>query len=226
MCIDRFFIHRTDNLITDLVVNCSFGVVLWEILTHEAPVRGRLREPLVPDECPQGVADVLMSCLESDPDLRPSARQVHDALMACPPFEGFEQRALSSTQLVKAGDAPVAASPHTPLFMYNSKDQSGVSDMIGMEKAMSKLPSDDMTNAALSVEMNGDSICTSPPPSANGAMNESTLGEHTSAFSSSTLVKALGALNPRMKSIVQEIRQKIRNETSAGDGDIEGGSKI
>lgn len=200
----------------------SFGVVLWEILTHEAPVRGRLREPLVPEECPEGVADVLMSCLERDPELRPSARQVHDALMACPPFEGFEQRDLPSTQLAKPGDAPPAASPLTPLFMYNSKDQSGVSDMIGMERAMSKLPSEDMTNGALSVDTDGEPR-PSPMPSAEAM--ESTIGEQTSAFSSSTLVKALGALNPRMRSIVQEIRQKIKNDTSAEKVDIEGGSK-
>jgi len=31
----------------------SFGVVLWEIVTREMPKRGRLRDVLVPDECPQ-----------------------------------------------------------------------------------------------------------------------------------------------------------------------------
>ena len=31
----------------------SFGVILWEIVTREMPMRGRLRDVTVPDECPQ-----------------------------------------------------------------------------------------------------------------------------------------------------------------------------
>ena len=31
----------------------SFGVVLWEIVTREMPMRGRLRDVMVPSECPQ-----------------------------------------------------------------------------------------------------------------------------------------------------------------------------
>jgi hypothetical protein len=31
----------------------SFGVVMWEIMTGERPQRGSLREPRVPQECPQ-----------------------------------------------------------------------------------------------------------------------------------------------------------------------------
>ena len=31
----------------------SFGVVLWEVVTGERPQRGSLREPRVPQECPQ-----------------------------------------------------------------------------------------------------------------------------------------------------------------------------
>ena len=30
----------------------SYGVVLWEIVTGEAPERGRLRDVRVPEECP------------------------------------------------------------------------------------------------------------------------------------------------------------------------------
>lgn len=31
----------------------SFSVLLWEIITGERPVRGHLRQPRVPEECPQ-----------------------------------------------------------------------------------------------------------------------------------------------------------------------------
>lgn len=31
----------------------SFGIVLWEIVTGEIPTRGTMRDPKVPDECPQ-----------------------------------------------------------------------------------------------------------------------------------------------------------------------------
>ena len=30
----------------------SFGVIMWEVLTHEIPVRGNLRGILVPEEAP------------------------------------------------------------------------------------------------------------------------------------------------------------------------------
>ena len=30
----------------------SFGVVLWELVTGESPVRGNARDVLVPSECP------------------------------------------------------------------------------------------------------------------------------------------------------------------------------
>lgn len=42
----------------------------------ERPVRGQLRLPLVPAECPQAVADLLMECLSLDPTARPSAQQL------------------------------------------------------------------------------------------------------------------------------------------------------
>lgn len=58
----------------------SFGVVTWEIITGEKPVRGHLRSPRVPDECPQAVSDLMMQMLSLDPTARPSAQDVMQRL--------------------------------------------------------------------------------------------------------------------------------------------------
>ncbi|GAB4822994.1 hypothetical protein N2152v2_010040 [Parachlorella kessleri] len=62
----------------------SLGVVLWEIVTEEMPQRGRLRDPDVPRECTQAVADAIQACMQRDPAQRPSARQLYQLLQACP----------------------------------------------------------------------------------------------------------------------------------------------
>lgn len=54
----------------------SFGVVLWEICTGEPPVRGQLRQPNVPEECPQEIVDVMEACWDSEPSKRPSAAEL------------------------------------------------------------------------------------------------------------------------------------------------------
>ncbi|KAL4439258.1 hypothetical protein ABPG77_004160 [Micractinium sp. CCAP 211/92] len=54
----------------------SFGVVLWELLTGERPVRGHLRLARVPEECPQEVLDLMLRCLSTDPGARPTADQL------------------------------------------------------------------------------------------------------------------------------------------------------
>lgn len=40
----------------------SFGVVLWELATGEAPQRGQLRDVKVPEECPMVCRSLLFSC--------------------------------------------------------------------------------------------------------------------------------------------------------------------
>lgn len=37
----------------------SFGVIMWEVLTHEIPVRGNLRGIHIPEEAPQEVRRAL-----------------------------------------------------------------------------------------------------------------------------------------------------------------------
>ena len=51
----------------------SFGVLLWEIITHEKPFRGQLRDFKVPEECSQSIAEMHEACLQLGPEKRPSA---------------------------------------------------------------------------------------------------------------------------------------------------------
>ena len=51
----------------------SFGVLLWEIITHERPSRGQLRDFQVPEECSQSIAEMHEACLQLGPEMRPSA---------------------------------------------------------------------------------------------------------------------------------------------------------
>ncbi|KAL0046841.1 hypothetical protein WJX82_011234 [Trebouxia sp. C0006] len=37
----------------------SYGVILWEVVTHEQPTRGGLRDSVCPQECPAAI-DSLM----------------------------------------------------------------------------------------------------------------------------------------------------------------------
>ncbi|KAK9807895.1 hypothetical protein WJX72_012418 [[Myrmecia] bisecta] len=77
---------------TEKVDIYSLGVVLWELLTQEVPIRGQTRSPNVPAECPQQVVDVVDWCLQREPKARPTAKQVYDRLLACPPHGVSEEQ--------------------------------------------------------------------------------------------------------------------------------------
>eukprot|EP00884_Botryococcus_braunii_P016769 jgi/Botrbrau1/3776/Bobra.0183s0011.1 len=62
----------------------SFGVVLWEIVTAERPFKKQFRDPEVPKECPQDIKDLISSCLQQDPALRPDSKKIFDILEASP----------------------------------------------------------------------------------------------------------------------------------------------
>ncbi|KAL4437438.1 hypothetical protein ABPG75_004577 [Micractinium tetrahymenae] len=62
----------------------SFGIVLWEICSGEAPERGRLRDLSVPEECPAEVRQIILECLEARPSLRPTALQLVERLGRAP----------------------------------------------------------------------------------------------------------------------------------------------
>lgn len=51
-------------------------MVLWELFTGERPVRGHMRSPRVPEECPQAAADLMSDCCALDPQQRPDAKEV------------------------------------------------------------------------------------------------------------------------------------------------------
>lgn len=54
----------------------SYGVILWEIVTHEQPCGGGLRDCRVPQECPAEIDQLIDLCLSQDPDDRPTARDI------------------------------------------------------------------------------------------------------------------------------------------------------
>lgn len=45
----------------------SFGVVLWEIVTGGFATRGRLHPAVVPEQCPQTIADLISACMRVRP---------------------------------------------------------------------------------------------------------------------------------------------------------------
>ena len=49
--------------------------------TFEPRVNERTRVMQVPQECPEGVADLIARCIAKDPDTRPTAKEVVDVLM-------------------------------------------------------------------------------------------------------------------------------------------------
>lgn len=58
----------------------SLGVVLWEICTGEAPARGDMRPLKAPEDCPQAIVDLYEQCVKEEPDERPSALDVLEAI--------------------------------------------------------------------------------------------------------------------------------------------------
>ena len=60
----------------------SFGVLLWEIVTGQRAERGSIRPVLVPDECPQAIADLLRQCKSTTPKARPTMKEVYRVLGA------------------------------------------------------------------------------------------------------------------------------------------------
>jgi serine/threonine protein kinase len=65
----------------------SYGVLLYQMLTGEPPVRGLLSPLVAPRDCPQKVTALQQRCLDPDPQRRPSAGEIVAVLSAyaqCP----------------------------------------------------------------------------------------------------------------------------------------------
>ena len=58
----------------------SYGVILWEIVTHEQPSRGNLRDCKVPQECPAEIDQLINQCLAQDPEERPTAKEIYETI--------------------------------------------------------------------------------------------------------------------------------------------------
>ncbi|KAK9803730.1 hypothetical protein WJX73_008474 [Symbiochloris irregularis] len=59
----------------------SLGIVLWELCTSETPHRGRNRPVRVPEECPASIAALIDRCQEFEPNDRPTAKEVVQAIL-------------------------------------------------------------------------------------------------------------------------------------------------
>lgn len=73
---------RHEKKCTSAVDIFSFGALLHELCTGKYPSRGCLRDLHVPLEAPAEVAQLVAACLQEDPALRPTARQLVQTLMA------------------------------------------------------------------------------------------------------------------------------------------------
>ncbi|KAK9822285.1 hypothetical protein WJX74_002973 [Apatococcus lobatus] len=62
----------------------SLGVIVWEIVAGEQPVRRQYRELRVPHECPAEVATLITACLSINPAERPTINQVFKTLQDAP----------------------------------------------------------------------------------------------------------------------------------------------
>ena len=58
----------------------SYGVILWEIVTHEQPSGGNLRDCKVPQECPAEIDQLINQCLAQDPEARPTAKDIYETI--------------------------------------------------------------------------------------------------------------------------------------------------
>lgn len=74
----------------------SFGVLLWEIVCGEGPVRGQMRAPRVPEECPPEIVLLMATCCAEDPARRPTAEQLVALLGAMQRTQSTQQQPLTA----------------------------------------------------------------------------------------------------------------------------------
>ncbi|KAK9805402.1 hypothetical protein WJX73_001387 [Symbiochloris irregularis] len=54
----------------------SYGVVLLEIITGLRPLRGQYKNPRVPEQCPEAIREMVVQCMQPEPDKRPTAKEI------------------------------------------------------------------------------------------------------------------------------------------------------
>lgn len=89
---------------TDKADVFGFGVILWEMVTGQGPVRGNLREPRVPEECSPEAAALISACLEMDPRDRPSALEIVQILER---MERHDREELTKSRLARTSPKPI-----------------------------------------------------------------------------------------------------------------------
>ncbi|KAL6772225.1 hypothetical protein ACKKBG_A29430 [Auxenochlorella protothecoides x Auxenochlorella symbiontica] len=94
----------------------SFGIVLWEIVTGETPLRGDMRPMRVPEECSQGVVDLFDACLAQDPSARPDTRSLVTRIQELldEPVQGAAHGAELDAAGDRGGGRPAAAAAQGP----------------------------------------------------------------------------------------------------------------
>lgn len=102
----------------------SFGVIMWEVCSHEQPARGRMRDLKVPQECPAEIDALITRCLSENPEQRPTAKEAYDILKDWRDRHAdFLMNRRTSTSLDRpslerpsCGQASNLDSPASPLF--------------------------------------------------------------------------------------------------------------
>lgn len=83
----------------------SFGIILWEVVTGAVPQRGCMRDFKVPEECSQALADLYERCIESDPAMRPSAKDVARELIRVIKLEREEEKLALENGIIACADS-------------------------------------------------------------------------------------------------------------------------
>ncbi|KAK9804036.1 hypothetical protein WJX73_006238 [Symbiochloris irregularis] len=61
----------------------QYAILVWELITRDLPIRGAVREVLVPDECPPIIAGLLAGCMARNAAHRPTTSQVIFTIQEC-----------------------------------------------------------------------------------------------------------------------------------------------